>query len=577
MSDSDVELNKIKNAKELIDFLINFLHKVFKEEYIKSQYKKLKNLAPRGKPEELKYLTEPNVHRVAKWYEILYNIKNRNYSFDLRFSTEVEEFMKMLIFAYAFENLLKHGVVSLDDSAVIGQLRDRRGKFESFMHHVLVASNYASREFEVTFLDLLEEGKPDIYAKKGNLDVYAECKRLTRNDKYVEIAVEIGSWLFQEDINAIIDVTLLRTPKDEKSVEEVAKAVKKAIELGRVVKNDYIHVYVQNLPELIEWITPVQISVPEPENIEFILSTSYFGIFDSIPKIKNPKIIILRNPNKYEEIRRRLKRVFQKANKQLENVNGRKLIYIDVSEVAGRPTLQLPELVRLNIGPEIVLGRVEEFVREWLERHLNLDAVCLTQYSLYLDELGLPSFIIWENKIVTSYAALGWTIQTLVIPVPSNYTPELLVNMGIDLANRGLHKLAEYYYRIAIKLNPNLKQAYNNLGNLFDKLGRPYEALVYLNKALEIDPQYVSALINKGIALVKLGKYNQALECFEKALNLDPNNKKGWYNKTLVHAMLSQHDKALASVNKALAADPNYKPALQLKEKLKAKDIEEIK
>jgi len=577
MSDN-VEWNKIKNAKELIDFLIDFLYKVFKKEYIMDQYKKLKSLAPRSKPEELKYLIEPNVHRVAKWYEILHNIKNRNYSFDLRFSTDIEEFMKMLIFAYAFDNLLKHGVVSLDDSAVMGQLQDhRRGKFESFMHHVLVASNYTSHGFEVTFLDLLEEGKPDIYAKKGDLDVYAECKRLTRNDKYVEIAIEIGSWLFQEDINAIVDVTLLRTPKDEKSIKEVAKAVKKAIELGRIVKNDYVHVYVQNLPELIEWIAPVQISVPEPENIEFILSTSYFGIFDGIPKIKNPKIIILRNPNKYEEIRRRLKKVFQKANKQLESVKGRKLIYIDVSEVAGRPTLQLPELIRLNIGPEIVLGRVEEFVRNWLERHLNLDAVCLTQYSLYLDELGLPSFITWENKIVTSYVAPGWTIQTLIIPVPSNYTPELLVNRSIDLANRGLHKLAEYYYRRAIELNPNLKQAYNNLGNLLNKLGRSHEALIYLNKALEIDPQYVSALINKGIALVKLGKYNQALECFEKALNLDPNDKKGWYNKALVHAMLGQHDKALASVNKALAIDPKYRAALKLKEKLdKAKDIEEI-
>ena len=33
MSDN-VEWNKIKNAKELIDFLIDFLHKVFKKEYI---------------------------------------------------------------------------------------------------------------------------------------------------------------------------------------------------------------------------------------------------------------------------------------------------------------------------------------------------------------------------------------------------------------------------------------------------------------------------------------------------------------------------------------------------------------
>lgn len=571
MGSNIINWNKIRNAKELIDSLIDFLIKVFGKDFIEEQYRKLKELAPKGTPEELKFLLEPQVHRVAKWYELLYDIKNKNYSFDLRFSTNIEEFMKLLVFAYAFDNLLKHDIVSLDDNAIKGQLRDhRKGKFESFMHHVLVASNYASHGFEVTFLDLIEEGRPDIYAKKGSLEVYAECKRLTRNEKYIEIAIEIGSWLFQEDLNVMIDVTLFKIPKDEKSVREVINVIKKAIEQNQM-KNNYAYVRVQNLPDLIECITPVQISIPQSENIEFILSTFYSGIFNNILKIKNPKIIVLRNPNKYEEICKKVKKILQKANKQLEGVKGRKLIYIDISEVAGRPTLQLPELVRLDIGPEIILGRVEEFVRNWLERHLNLDAVCLTQYSLYLDELGLPSFITLENKIVTSYVAPGWTIQTQIIPVPFNYTPELLVNIGINLANKGLHRLAEYYYKRAINLNPNLKQAYNNLGNLLNKLGRSNEALVYLNKALKIDPKYVPALINKGIALVQLGMYDQALQCFDKAVDLDPNNKKAWYNKALVHALLGQHDKALTSVDKALSIDPNYKPALQLKEKLTGK------
>jgi len=67
----NVEWNKIKNAKELIDFLIDFLHKVFKKEYIMDQYKKLKSLAPRSKPEELKYLIEPNIHIVALVHAML--------------------------------------------------------------------------------------------------------------------------------------------------------------------------------------------------------------------------------------------------------------------------------------------------------------------------------------------------------------------------------------------------------------------------------------------------------------------------------------------------------------------------
>jgi len=569
---SPIEWDKIKTTKELIDSLINFLTDVFGRDYIEDQCRRLKSLAPKGKPEELKYLIEPNVHRVAKWYNILHNIRNRNYSFDLKYSTDIDEFMKILIFTYAFSNLLKRNVISLNDDTIIGQLRDhRKGKFESFMHHVLIASNYASHGFDVTFLDLFEEGKPDIYAKKGDLDVYAECKRLTRDDKYVETAIEVGSWLFQEDANALVDITLLRTPKDDKDVERIVKTVKKAIEENTVVKSKDVYAYVQNLPELIEYITPIQ--VLNPENIEFMLSTSYFGVFDEIPKIKNPKIIILRNPNKYDEICKRLKKQLHKANKQLESLGqGRKVIYIDVSEVAGRPIIQLPELIRLNIGPELILGKVEEFVRNWLERHVNLDAVCLTQPKLYTDELGNPYTIVWENRIVTSYIAPGWTTQMLVIPMPVNPSPELLVNLGVNLANKGFYRLAEIYYRKAIELNPNLKEAYNNLGNLLNKMGRSYEALTYLDKALEIDPYYESALLNKGIALVNLGKYTQALECFEKTLNLNPNNEKAWYNKALVHTILGQREEALISVDRALAINPNYEPALQLKKKLESKD-----
>ncbi len=570
---SPIGWDKIGTPKELIDSLIDFLTKIFGKDYIAEQYRKLKSLAPKGKPEELKYLIEPNVHRVAKWYEILYNIRNRNYSFDLRFSTDIEEFMKILIFTYAFDNLLKHGVVSLDDSAIMGQLLDyRKDKFESFMHHVLVASNYASRGFEVTFLDLLEEGKPDIYAKKGDLDVYAECKRLTRNDNYVETAIEIGSWLFQEDVNALIDITLIRTPKEKRDIERVVKTVKKAVKEDTAVKDNDIYVDVQNLPELIEYVTPIQVP-PNPENIEFLLSTSYFGVFDGTPKIKNPKIIILRNPNKYNEICKKLRKNLHKANKQLGSLGkGRKVIYIDVSEVAGKPVLQLPELIKLNVGPELILGKVEEFVRGWLEKHLDLDTVCLTQPVLYTDELGSPYTIFWENKIITSYVAPGWTIQMLVIPMPMNASPDLIVNLGINLANKGLYKLAELYYRKAIELNPNLKEAYNNLGNLLNKMARSHKALTYLDKALEIDPHYESALLNKGIALSNLGNYTQALEYFGKILHLNPNNEKAWYNKALVHTLLGQHEEALTSVNKALAINPNYELALQLKKKLESKN-----
>lgn len=65
-----IEWDKTRTPKELVDSLIDFLVDVFGKDFIAKQYEKLKSLAPKGKPEELKYLIEPNVHKVAKWYEI---------------------------------------------------------------------------------------------------------------------------------------------------------------------------------------------------------------------------------------------------------------------------------------------------------------------------------------------------------------------------------------------------------------------------------------------------------------------------------------------------------------------------
>jgi len=55
---------------------------------------------------------------------------------------------------------------------------------------------------------------PDIFAKKGELKVYGECKSLERNERYGEIAVELGSWLYDKKANCILDITLPYTPEE---------------------------------------------------------------------------------------------------------------------------------------------------------------------------------------------------------------------------------------------------------------------------------------------------------------------------------------------------------------------------
>lgn len=536
---------------------------VFEEGFLKDEYDKLIKFAPRGKPEELKYLMPINVHRATRWYKLLQEFKERDYAFDFRFSTDIEEFMWLLIFAYSLDVLVQFKKIDLKEGRIAGRLKDRQN-FESFMYEVVVAANYASNGFDVEFPETFG-GRVDIHAKKGGVEVHAECKRLRREEIYNELAIEIGSWLNEEKLNILLDVTFPRTPRKE-DFKRVLSIVKDVVSSRSSVNKD-IHVQVNPLPEYLY--EPLPLQLPSPESIEFILSTSWVRFSEKGVEVKDPKVIIFRNMGKCDEVLNKLKNNLSKAWNKLKTVkNGRRVVYLDVSETVGKPVLQLPELVSLKSDPEVLIGTVETYIRSWLEDHAELDAIVLTEAKVYLDQLKLPYALALESRTMTSYTAPSWSTMMRVIPFPQNTPPELLVNLGLELKRRGYHNLAIHYFQKAIQEKPQLKEAYNNLGKLLTETGRSDEALTYLDKALEIDSAYVSALINKGIALANLWRFDEALKSLNDAIHLKPDDAKAWYNIALLYSMLRKFDEAYQYVNKALEIDSNYHHASKLKELL---------
>jgi len=565
-----IDWSSVKDPRSLADALSTFLVKVFGGEFLREEVRKLNSYAPKSKPESLEYLRPIGVHRVARWFRLLENIKERGYSFDLRFSTEIEEFMNFTLFAYAFNTLIRYGILSLDNPAVTGGLRDK-DRFESLLYEALIASNYALNGFEVSMPDLLNRGRIDIYARKGGVEVYCECKKLRRKELYDDLAIKIISKLYQKKLNLVVDLELLKKPR---STENLIALVEKAAEKGMPVKTDEAIIQVQPLPELIEGV--YEVLPARPETVEYAVSTAYMGIFNGVLKVKEPKILVIRDSSKPKDLEERLKSRLKEALDQLRTVEGyRKVIYVDVSEAVGRPVLLLPEVVRLTQGPETLASHLEVKSREWLVAHPDIDAIILTKQKLYVDEFGNPYAITVESQLVSAYTAPGWTIEMRVIPMPRDAPPEVLVNLGLELARRGNYPLAILYFERAIELNPSLKEAYNNLGRLLNDLGRPDEALRYLEIALKIDPNYVPALINKGIALAKLGRYGEALKDLNKAVTLDPSNEKAWYNKALVHHIIGQRNEAYRCVLNALSINPNYEHAKNLRELLESTKKEE--
>jgi tetratricopeptide (TPR) repeat protein len=211
---------------------------------------------------------------------------------------------------------------------------------------------------------------------------------------------------------------------------------------------------------------------------------------------------------------------------------------------------------------EVLVKELEIDVKKWLEIHPKIDGVVLTRSKLYLDPLWNPYALVFEPRVITlSETPLptpkGWSVMIPVIPSD----PAIATNMGAFLAEQGFYDAAIRYYDHALRLNPKLKEAWNNKGRALNELGKFEEALECLEKALNIDPYYIPALINKGISLAGLNMSKEALSYFNKVLELDPNNIKAMYNSALLLYKLGEKAKARELLINALKLNPNYEKA----------------
>lgn len=75
---------------------------------------------------------------------------------------------------------------------------------------------------------------------------------------------------------------------------------------------------------------------------------------------------------------------------------------------------------------------------------------------------------------------------------------------------------------LAIKKNPQLAEAYSNLGNVFKEKGQLQQALDHYRHAVTLKPEFVDGYINLAAALVAAAELEQAVQAYCTALRLNP-------------------------------------------------------
>lgn len=96
-------------------------------------------------------------------------------------------------------------------------------------------------------------------------------------------------------------------------------------------------------------------------------------------------------------------------------------------------------------------------------------------------------------------------------------------NSGVKLMKEGKYGSAEEKFKAAVKKNPNMAEAYNNLGYSIRKQGNSKyeEALSYYNRAIELNPDLAEAYMYRGVLYMLMGDEQKALADHQQLTRLD--------------------------------------------------------
>ena len=136
---------------------------------------------------------------------------------------------------------------------------------------------------------------------------------------------------------------------------------------------------------------------------------------------------------------------------------------------------------------------------------------------------------------------------------------EVYNNRGISYKNLGEYNRAIIDYTKAIEIDNKYTEAYNNRGISYRNLGKYKKSIVDYNKAIELNSNMPDIYSNRGLAYNDLGEYSKAIDDYNKAIDLDAMYTIAYLNRGVTYSNLKDCDKAIIDYNKAIEIDPDFK------------------
>lgn len=140
-------------------------------------------------------------------------------------------------------------------------------------------------------------------------------------------------------------------------------------------------------------------------------------------------------------------------------------------------------------------------------------------------------------------------------PTPSPAKP--LYDAAKRASVEGNYATSAQLYEQAVAQDPNYKEAWNDLGFVYGKLGQQEKSEAALRKALALDPTAKYAHYNLGNALAAQKKYDEAISEYQKEIQINSKNSYPHLNLGRAYFFNGQPDKAIPELESAANLTPN--------------------
>ncbi|GAB1468816.1 hypothetical protein MASR2M64_15710 [Candidatus Cloacimonadota bacterium] len=217
----------------------------------------------------------------------------------------------------------------------------------------------------------------------------------------------------------------------------------------------------------------------------------------------------------------------------------------DVDDLELEEMAEIAEMTKCDI---LIMGSISS-VRG------DVFAIAMRFFSPRTSELRQLNFSVTKDKF-SRWAALEKSLMGDLDIFVSNETDKIF-NIATNNYSIGNYVEAEKSLKLALALNPELKDANYYLGATYYKSGKLDDAIVILNKNLEKDPEHQPSLLMLMDIYEQTNKPLKRLEVMEKVAAMN-NDEELWLSIANLYVEQGDNTKAETALLKAIALEPDF-------------------